>query len=1086
MRRVLMDRWMRENELVTYPDEDGKILGLPEADEDNSGTAFVVGSTNRVQSLQTLLLQVKESGDFLDFGDEGDRGGKFIVAPTIGLLGSGGDVVVDTPHAMGGDLSCIASTAQACRCLSTDNQLKRSIHVKKLEHAEKATETVGYVAMMAYAEFDDATTDCTIIRVWRMPVYVDFYGYANDNGKISYQWDHNGTDISTDDDAAKGAGCDFVELPDGSIVMFVVTGNRSSIWKSFDHGTTWNFITSPIGDWSNKLYNCAIDRIGNRLVLAFAQDDDVDITVCYSDDGGNTWTACTTIVRPAVGECFMSMVHGKDGVLYLTYTSGEIGSQDQNTLSTLDGIIWAAGVKTADGFTSALCQSHVGTWQQYYTESGLGQGVIQHRLCGVSDTPMVNWNEFDVNKFVQMDASFIELSAASLMQDGFIDVAAIANPTGSYYVVMVYRTAMWSGINTGAGWDADWCAAVYPSETNLGALSDPQPRTSEWTKAIANSGATALILGGADTSRISSLRLLNDANKHLTYRIATAADGYTNGVLARFELRVISGIGIVTAYLANGDDSADVFAEVEFGVSNIKVYDYFKAGGAGYITAAQKTPANDWDPADPNEYIVAVKGTTLEVYRAPSGSYREISHFECIISTTLGTASTQGLGNGVAWGITTRACSVASQTQWRRFAVLTTSDDGVVGWSFIRDTIPRRCHTNPLGIMAGFGVRWGGQFATEDDVWSLKTSALYAAKNIFRDSPSIQWRQPVDETGPASEQVFEWQLPDDSESHDMSMLPDGIAVFGRNWYGCKLEVATQGGTWTSVLDTNGSDLLHFRQFDNVTVHNNVLTLTVGTTDGNFPPGCFASTEWRKWYVKFLSGTLNGKVYRIVDNYTHQSAGNWRKATTHNLVLECNVESLGATSGSDDIIVFSDRFFFKFPNTLLPNVSERFRLTVYEEYASPSENQHRIGTVVLGRLVQLPDDEWSSDIRTDPNNSRQTGRSGLVSVWENGPPIKTIGLEYTGNRDAGMGITDASQFARMTGYGKLPLVWIDDDAALVANAHLCHNEPILVRLSGGESSRRESYFASSENQAGTTVTFKRNIMSVSGIILEEVV
>lgn len=1082
MRRILAQNLLTPSMLTVKPDEDAKILRIPNPHAANSGKIALRGHAERVQLQQDLLAKAIISGDLVDY--DPDVGGQYLMASSRNFKGPDGTYVTDSYQWMGEQTPKNPARSQSIAAATGSPYEEVSgIHMHRLERAQKVTATRGYAGMLVYGE-NNTAGNAFLVRVWRLITHVDFAG--DTGGERSYEWDHDVTcDIETYDPDGHGGGADFTELPDGSIVLACISDTsveetmRFRIYKSYDHGGTWSQIyTSTIAGTMGQI---AVGKIGNRILVGYINSGTVggfNINVIKSDDGGVSWETAATLARGSLGICYASFVNAQDGTLYLIYSDNTGVNTDQMMVSTADGINWSAPVKIADSYESAVVQRFDGSWNMWSVDAADPQILYHNHLH--TNAPMVLWGENHI--FHTAGGSGLrEVAAEEFLYGGFVDVAIIDNSSSNERGITIYRTAMWSGIVHSHDWNNVWSAYCYP------ASSDPDPHITDWTKTVSGSGRTSTLTEDGLDGNYRALQIINSSGSYLQYGISLPANAYTTGFVVRFELRVGSGKAIVAFSTENGDDSVDMSAEVEFTTTQIRLWD--TVYNDYRVTHAA---TNDWSPADWNDYILVVKGNTVQLYRAPSGTYKEFANFELVFDQGCSTGTGLNPGNALSWGINDRVKSTASESWWKSVFALKEHDDLMLDWDF--SGLPagdlyghgRKCHPNPAGCMCGFGLRWAGSHVIADDQWDVETSGLYAAENVLVTSPSVQWRSPMPAAQPCPAAQFIWTLDEDLAGNDRSFVADGIAVFGRNWLDCKLE-AGYTGHFNTVLDTSSEDVLYARSLAITSVKDNFLSVTLTPSDGNPVPGEYASNAFRNWYVKFTSGTLSGYVYRILDNHPYGTAAeHWETAITHFFALEANVEDLGAIA-TDTFVIFSDRFFYKFQNTVVPLFYPRqWKLTITASRTSPSENQLRLGTVVMGRLHVLPDDEWASEFVTEPNMSVQRSRTGVASVSENGQAQRSLRLSYSGVIDRGMGIDPVSKFLAYMGHGKWPAAWIDDGSAQDANHHLCHHEPLLVRAVGGFSQSRAAYNASAEQQAGSAVTFKRNVLDVTGVVLEEIV
>jgi len=277
---------------------------------------------------------------------------------------------------------------------------------------------------------------------------------------------------------------------------------------------------------------------------------------------------------------------------------------------------------------------------------------------------------------------------------------------------------------------------------------------------------------------------------------------------------------------------------------------------------------------------------------------------------------------------------------------------------------------------------------------------------------------------------------------------DSIAIFNTNCFQFKLEGEDFGGgnaaTLFDSIGTQRANVLHSGALAVSAITNNVITIGYGTSnwDVEMIPGQYASNDFRNWFIYIIGGVKAGQVYRVLNN------------SGTKLYLERSAEDDGV-AGADTFYLYSDRFFHIFSSSY--NYA-RLTLTIQNnDVTYLPDNQARVGTVVIGRTYDLPDDDWVSNISTNPNTSVIDSRYGARQVKELGEEQRTIDLNYVKLTDRGMGIQDVKEFYRILRWGVRPLVWIDHDEILDGTiANMAHGEPILVRATDKFSQNRASY------------------------------
>jgi len=243
-------------------------------------------------------------------------------------------------------------------------------------------------------------------------------------------------------------------------------------------------------------------------------------------------------------------------------------------------------------------------------------------------------------------------------------------------------------------------------------------------------------------------------------------------------------------------------------------------------------------------------------------------------------------------------------------------------------------------------------------------------------------------------------------------------------------------------------------------------------DTDMIPGQYASNEWRKWYLMHF--TL-GQIYTILDNDETQ------------LFLDRSIEDDGG-SVDDAVLMYADRFVYRFSSL------QKYARVGFEMLATsappvlvyPDNNQRRLGTIVLGRAYDLPDDKWEMSITTQPSVQQQVSRSGRERVWETAQEQRIINLAYTGLTDRSQGIEAVKEFHRVLRWGENPLVFVDHDDRFTnlgtgANEYeMGPVEPILGRFVGNYTQNRIGYRLMDQNGMEQI----RNYLE-SGLRIEEI-
>jgi len=1061
MRRILADRVVLADQLEIQPVGDQHVLKIAEPNSGNFGPTGFYGVGDRVRSRQAMNAEVEEAGNYRNqYPDEGARFSLLLEF----LEDEDDDEICDEYNRMGAEWANIPVYNQSL--LAVDNTTPyyspKMIRLRKWQ--DRGT-NYGVEGML-FAVRQSGTS--VQVHTWEMRVYQDHDQLGS--GDMCYQWRDNSLQSDLAITATNVPSVDAVELDDGSIVVVISDDDQLHFFKSFDQGSNWTAIANITG-LSSDTWSCAIDRIGSRLVVCYGRSNGgggtTDVFSRVSDDGGYTWSSSGSTIYSAAPatQPNMDLCRGQDGMLYIAFRTNALVYVDESR----DGWNWATTSTNTGQVCDANCtimQEYDGTWHMYSIEDAAGVSPFEvfHVYQETEDNPKVSgWDGKNNFNFGCADSDGCDSSgvcAREFHDSCFIDVAVLYHDThgvSDYYKIMIHRASMWTGIQmypTLDLWLRIWTAHAYPSTT------DPDPNLNIWTRVQAGAGAAALAFDGEFGELAITAGGVGD---NLNYNRALANDSYDTGMMCSFEVKAVtssSNAGRVKVILCSGPSNKDVEFYVTVSTTGLGLYDV-----NGASTVDTFTPTN-WATTDWNYYVVLAFENQVRVYRAPSGDYREIAHMELVLTYDALQEDAYAADNDeVRWGMYVAAGAAASD--WRSFAYGEGCVD--IDWDFDEDLRGRKCHFNPVGIMQGFGCKWEGEFARLNDDWDLRTGAHYEADNVFVDSPSIRWQEPIEDSPPSSAQVFEWERGEDINSADMKYNFNAFAVFGRNWLHCKLEGGDAGGGgWSTLFDSDGGTQLAYMILRSVTsIDQNAVTMTMSPYEDMIPEQ-FASDDYRKYYVRFTTGSLANRTYRILGN------------NTDTLFLEEDVETAGA-GATDSFVIFTDRFFFEFASM---QSYERLRLTIASQYASPTEAQLRLGSLVIGRTYDLKDDAWESTITTIPNVKVTAGRSGVQSVDEMGQEKRVVNVKYTGHFDRGMGITDPSQLWRFLRQSVHPMVWIDDDAGLVEDSDNVFHEPILVRRMGSADQSRLCYSVESQVLVATAVDWHRSMWEQS-IKLEEV-
>lgn len=419
------------------------------------------------------------------------------------------------------------------------------------------------------------------------------------------------------------------------------------------------------------------------------------------------------------------------------------------------------------------------------------------------------------------------------------------------------------------------------------------------------------------------------------------------------------------------------------------------------------------------------------------------------------------------------------------------------------DLIWRRAYFYPQGLYAGMCVKFDGHYSIDGDTWDVETSAVYAIENIFTPSPAACWKSAQaasDPLGTEPNEVFTWKQTD--SDGQMHQTVTGFAVFGRNWPFCKLEGSEDGAAWTTIFDSLATKSLSYaiRLEANGASHYNQVIAALPVGMPALHTNRFASTPEMNWYLMAIEGDEMYRVYRILESDMDR------------FYLD-RAMAVGLDDG-EDFFVFSDRFYYDFSiratesslwgdvygdTSYAPTQYRYFRLTVYGNdgggnniiFPDADEGLKRIGSLHLGRVYDLPNEEWGVTVATQPMMSVTESRSGRKEYRRVGVARRMIGLGYTGVIERGLCVNPVVDLNRSLGWGEHPLVFVDDADLLhygdaSSYGSYTHPNPVLCRMVDGYQMSRAAYSLESEHNGGEAVELTRNVVDVSGLRLEEVV
>jgi hypothetical protein len=704
-----------------------------------------------------------------------------------------------------------------------------------------------------------------------------------------------------------------------------------------------------------------------------------------------------------------------------------------------------------------------------------------------------------------------DVAAAAIDNHTFIDIFAIrrdmvaAATVQARSAISEMKLGMWSGITPdyrsaldgmSSIWDLTWFANFYPNTNN------PEPNIHWWDYYLSGGGESATLTDDTAANR-SYIRFVVPQSDYYWYQQTTVTPKMREtGFQARFSVRVVGGQAILEVCATNtASDEVQFWLIIDEPTNSVYLYDDATNTDVATFTAT------NWSVTDWNIYHVILLDDEVAVYRA-TDQYAEILNFEQIISYD-GLTPTAGT-QVIRWGVSSTAAhdKVAGSTVDYEFMMVSVNG---MSWTSLpvdqdADLIGRRAYYYPTGLYAGMSLKFDGTYGVADDTWTVETGAIHEMENIFNPSPSVCWKSSAyasDPLGTEPDEVMTWKQKD--SDGQMFQTVTGFAVFNRNWPYCKLEGSVNGSSWTTIFDSSANaDLAYAQKF----THGNpgvgsyynqaIVTAAAGQS---MHVNQYASTPEISYYLMATEGDEKFRVYRILENDETR------------FYLDTQL-ALGIDQG-EDFIVFSDRFYYDFSirsvesgiwgdvpggTTFTPRQYRYFRLTVYGSlsgdniiFPSAHDGLKQIGSVHLGRIYDLPNEEWSVGISLQPIMATNESRPGRKEYRRLGASRRSISLSYTGVVERGLGINPVVDLNRALGWGEYPLVFIDDadilrygDGGSPTYGKYTHPNPILARMVDGYQLTRAAMIYESENNGDANLDLTRSIVDVSGIRLEEVV
>jgi hypothetical protein len=711
------------------------------------------------------------------------------------------------------------------------------------------------------------------------------------------------------------------------------------------------------------------------------------------------------------------------------------------------------------------------------------------------------------------------VTAAAISNHLFIDMLALrydnqlADTVAFKSNLSELKLGMWSGITADYPttslqrkiWDYTYFANCYPSADDM--LEDLYPYTDNgWGFAQADVTDTRSLALDASGNRTFLMFSNQTAVGDLAlYWMEDAAMTRAIGVEMRCGLRIRAGFGVIVINPVSDGHSVSASIHFDHDLNAIRFYDN---EDDSYTTI---TPTN-WTVGDMwNVYHIVYQGASVYLYRA-TNQYEEILNFELVGSrTNFSVVDNVADTSRIYWGASNVTdFHPVSAVDFEFFLLNISGFNWTLPIDQDSELLGRRAYYYSGGLYSGMSVKFDGTYGIKDDTWLVETGAIHEVENIFNPSPAICWKSSSYATDITDEpdEVFIWKQKD-SSSGSMYQTVTGFAVFGRNWPYCKLEGSVDGVNYSTIFDSLATKTLSYiMRFAHTNAGSwyNQAIVTIPSGMPRLHVNRFASTPEISFYLMPTSGSGRFHIYKILEN--DESRFYLDRNMTH------------AMANTDAMIVFSDRFYFDLTlrarvaradgdiygdTTFFPAQYRFFRLTVYGKEGAGAANQiifpesdggvKKTGSIHLGRVYELPDEEWGVSISLQPSMAVTESRGARKEYRRLGIARRNISLNYTGIIERGLGVNPIVDLNRSLGWGEYPLVFIDDidvlqhgdvDSNPDTYGTLTHPNPILARMVDGYTMSRVAYSLESENQGDAAMNLTRSVVDVSGIRLEEVV
>lgn len=948
----------------------------------------------------------------------------------------------------------------------------------------------------------------------------------------THEWTTPQTLAQIDDTATFDHLVGCAEMPDGTIAVVATVDSGLypyRIVKLTSAGVATGILVSNPTLSSSYIpaQGMALAAIGETLHLYSynQQTGDYELFTVHSEDYGVTWSDPVDIdgddgivggMEATVGAEY------RDGTLYLSYSRFHalnnsfrlLMRKSSDGVNFGDELVYYSSPGGAVGeypCASAIAFDPAGILHCYTRSFGDEADVLKvknrffrHWYCG--DDPTETEDNWYADTYEWSGA----LSHYTNANDyAFLTGFCVRNIDGLYNEVLAvrhqkrgvgdemwsintFRFGMWSGLQQEGQAAAEkvvmpWQASVYPS-------SDKGTTDGPYMKGFSGSADVASMANLVISSRV--LRIAQVANDdNITYKASLASNSLSDyGLAVRWCCKVSAGYLKVRFKLGREvPDTKHAYGEVILSTTQAILQNIHDEEIVNTVT-----PTN-WNPGTMQEYLLLVQkssGSTCKVrlFRAPYSSYGEIAPYEQVFYNEAFNLSTMTTpGNFFEWGTINKAgedgeedfysyadVMVNSAGDWKYLHYKNDGDE--TDWVASADAVGKRCSdVVPAGLAQGLKVWFGGQYGLEDDMWMVDTGWVYDPHNILIPSPSIRWNDPVDV--PTSDRVFVFYYRD---AGSLPLRWDSFAMFGKNFERFKLEYSDNGSSWTTLWSNasggTNKGYIHADVKVGASAVKNAFSIKSGGTytsaSNLLTPNQFFSDGNRNYYVRFTSGSAAGRIYKIKSNFWKYVIGTGEQ----DWIELDDTEDISATiSENDTFDIFSDRIFWQIPAFTSVVQKVWIRLTITADAYYPTDEGLRLGTLILGRALSLPDEEWGRTIQHTPNVSVVEGRGGLRQVRPVGPKRRTISMTYTGLQDRGGSVDEVIRAFEACRHGVDPVVWVDDTTAIVADYLLGHCDPILAQVASPVTQRHVAFNYVAEDGSNHI----RSINDLDGVTLEEV-